>query len=239
MASLAAEDMTKSASQGGASLSSTAVATPTMELSAVMESGGSNETTSSHKDVEEQAMKEDDAAPPAPFKPTFGFWMIMLSVAIACFLSALDLTAISTALPTISEELHSENYSWIASSYALSSTAFREWNTHLELRHTYPSIRRPETEPFHPTVPVFGGLAETFGRKPILIAAIAIFAVGSAVCGSAQNVDLMIIGRTIQGTGGGGILALSEITVADLVPLGELNDTQGSCPAACRTSALD
>lgn len=50
-------------------------------------------------------------------------------------------------------------------------------------------------------MPVFGGIASGFGRKPVLLAAIAIFAVGSAVCGSANGMDQMIAGRTIQGVG--------------------------------------
>ena len=104
----------------------------------------------------------------------FSFWMIILALACACFLSALDLTAVTTALPTISHDLKSENFSWVGSSYALSSTAF---------------------------LPVFGGLAQTFGRKPPLMACIVIFAIGSAVCGSAHNIGALLSGRTIQGIG--------------------------------------
>lgn len=51
------------------------------------------------------------------------------------------------------------------------------------------------------TVPVFGGLAKAFGRKPILLAAILTFAVGSAICGSSNTTDQIIAGRTIQGVG--------------------------------------
>lgn len=97
-------------------------------------------------------------------------------------------------VPTIAEDLRSENFSWIASSYALSSTVF---------------------------IPIFAGLAEVFGRKYILLSSIIIFAVGSAVCGSANTMEAMIAGRTVAGIGGGGILASVEIVVADLVPLAE------------------
>lgn len=54
-----------------------------------------------------------------------------------------------------------------------------------------------------------------------MLVSVVIFAVGSALCGSAHSMTQMIIGRTIQGVGGGGILAMSEIVVADLVPLSE------------------
>lgn len=50
-------------------------------------------------------------------------------------------------------------------------------------------------------VPVFGGVATSFGRKPVLLAAIATFAIGSAICGSANTMGQMIAGRTIQGVG--------------------------------------
>lgn len=98
------------------------------------------------------------------------------------------------AVPTIAEDLRADNFSWIASSYALSSTVF---------------------------IPIFAGLAEVFGRKPVLLSAIALFAIGSTVCGAATNMSMMIAGRTVAGIGGGGILASVEIVVADLVPLAE------------------
>lgn len=51
------------------------------------------------------------------------FWLIFISVSIPLFLSAFDLTGISTALPTIASDLHGENWVWIGSGYALASTA--------------------------------------------------------------------------------------------------------------------
>ena len=86
-----------------------------------------------------------------------------------------------------------------------------------------------------------GGLASIFGRKPILLTAIAFFALGSTICGAAQNNEMLIAGRgklhvlnltcasltllffvlAIQGFGAGGCLALTEIIFSDLVPLPE------------------
>ncbi|KAG9075251.1 hypothetical protein FS749_013098 [Ceratobasidium sp. UAMH 11750] len=66
-----------------------------------------------------------------------------------------------------------------------------------------------------------GGLAEVFGRRSIMLASLLIFAVGAAICGAAQSMNMLIAGRTIQGIGGGGILTLTDIIVADLVPLAE------------------
>ncbi|KAG8901972.1 hypothetical protein FRC01_009698, partial [Tulasnella sp. 417] len=63
------------------------------------------------------------------------------------------------------------------------------------------------------------GLAQIFGRRPIVIGSILFFALGSGLCGGASSMAMLIAGRTIQGIGGGGILATAEIVVADMVPL--------------------
>ncbi|KAJ8518245.1 hypothetical protein ONZ45_g4681 [Pleurotus djamor] len=123
-----------------------------------------------------------------------GFWLIMLSLCITLFLYALELTAVSTALPTIALALHATEFIWVGSAYALSSTAI---------------------------LPMSGGLAQTFGRRPTLLLCILFFSIGSAICGAASNMNMMIAGRTVQGLGGGGIQALAYIVLADLVSLEE------------------
>ncbi|KAF7328582.1 MFS domain-containing protein [Mycena venus] len=121
---------------------------------------------------------------------------------VAVFLSALDLTAVATALPTISSTLDDTkgDYIWVGSAYALSSTAF---------------------------IPLSGNLANVFGRKSIMLASIILFAIGSALAGAARNMPMMIAARAVQGIGGGGILTLTEIVVADLVPLADRGLYQG------------
>ncbi|KAF7301264.1 MFS domain-containing protein [Mycena indigotica] len=130
------------------------------------------------------------------------FYMSFLAICVTTFLSALDLTAVGTALPTIADALHDTQgeFTWVGSAYALSSTAF---------------------------IPLSGSLADAFGRRPITLISIAFFAVGSAIAGAAQNMQMLIAARAVQGVGGGGILALSEILVADLVPLAERGIYQG------------
>ncbi|QRV73239.1 major facilitator superfamily transporter [Ceratobasidium sp. AG-Ba] len=122
------------------------------------------------------------------------FWLIFLALCVSTFLSALEVTSVSTALPTIVESLQGHDFAWVGSAFTLGSTAF---------------------------MPMSGGLAEIFGRRPIMLASLLLFAIGSAVCGAAQSMDMLIAGRTIQGIGGGGILTLTDIIVADLVPLAE------------------
>ncbi|TBU31313.1 MFS general substrate transporter [Dichomitus squalens] len=137
----------------------------------------------------------DDSQPPAVVrKKGVVFWLIFLSICVALFLSALELTAVSTALPTIAHDLHASDFVWVGSAYALSSTAF---------------------------LPMSGGIAQMFGRRPALLGALALFALGSGICGGASSMTMLIAGRTVQGLGGGGIQSLSSIIVADLVTLQE------------------
>ncbi|KAF8185732.1 MFS general substrate transporter [Pholiota molesta] len=120
----------------------------------------------------------------------------MIFVALCCctLLSALDLGGIGTAGPTIVHQLNGSDFTWVASAYALSASMF---------------------------IPLSGNLAQIFGRRPIVLGGIVTFAVGSAVCGSARTLIVLIIGRAIQGVGAGTIQALSSIIITDLVPLRE------------------
>ncbi|KAF8954828.1 iron permease [Flammula alnicola] len=122
------------------------------------------------------------------------FWLVFAANLLVDFLPALDLTAVSTALPTIVEHLHGSDFIWVGSAYTIASTAI---------------------------LPVVGGLAATLGRKPILLGSISIFAVGSAISGSARSMNMLIAGRVVQGIGGGGCLSVTEIIYSDLVPLPE------------------
>ncbi|KAJ6482238.1 major facilitator superfamily domain-containing protein [Mycena vulgaris] len=131
-----------------------------------------------------------DEQPPRDIR----FWLIFVSLCVCGFIVALELGSISTALLTIVDELHGEQFIWVGSAYALAATAL---------------------------VPLSGGLAQVFGRRPILLGSLLLFAAGSTLCGAAKNMNVLIAGRTIQGLGGGGIISLTQIVVADLVSLRE------------------
>ncbi len=120
------------------------------------------------------------------------FWLVFISMLISLFVSALELTAVSTALPTIANALHADQFIWVGSAYAIAASAF---------------------------IPLSGGVAEIFGRRFALFSCMAFFFVGSAVCGAAKNMSAMIAGRTIQGLGSGGIQSVTMIILADLVSL--------------------
>ena len=130
----------------------------------------------------------------APSKKGAKFWLIFLSMCICLSLSALELSSVSTALPTIANALNASDFTWVGSAYALSATAF---------------------------LPMSGGLAQTFGRRPATLLTIGLFALGSGICGGAKSMNMLIAGRAIQGLGGGGIQSLTGIILADLVTLQE------------------
>jgi MFS family permease len=135
----------------------------------------------------------EDAAP----KPQRGikFWGIFVALCLLAFISALDVSIISTALPTITADIGGgSQYVWIANSFVIASSVLQ---------------------------PLFGQLADIFGRRTPLVICIVIFALGSGVGGGARNVAMLIAGRTVQGVGAGGIYVLIDIVCCDLVPLRE------------------
>ncbi|KAH8810346.1 major facilitator superfamily domain-containing protein [Flagelloscypha sp. PMI_526] len=129
------------------------------------------------------------------------FWLSIISLLLSCFLCALDVTAVGTMLPTISNDLGgTDNFAWIGTAYMLAATVF---------------------------LPLSGNLADIFGRRSILMLFVAIFALGSALAGSAQSMNWLIAARTVQGTGSGGIGTIADIIISDLVPLSERGLYQG------------
>ncbi|KAL1310695.1 hypothetical protein AAFC00_000954 [Neodothiora populina] len=116
--------------------------------------------------------------------------LIMTALGMAVFLAALDVTIITTALPTISEYFHSSaGYTWIGSAYLLGNAA---------------------------SVPSWGKISDIFGRKPILLIANAVFLIGSLVAALSNSIGMLIAARAIQGIGGGGLVTLVNICISDL-----------------------
>ena len=120
-------------------------------------------------EVTQEKTTSPDASPPNTGKGV-DFWLSFIAIIASVLLSALDLTAVSTALPTITRALNGEDdFTWVGSAYALSSTAI---------------------------LPLSGSLADIFGRRYVIMIFIAIFALGSALAGSAQNMSWMIAARS-------------------------------------------
>ncbi|KAJ7774443.1 major facilitator superfamily domain-containing protein [Mycena olivaceomarginata] len=128
-------------------------------------------------------------------KPKRGirFWLVFFSLFVSFFLVCLEATVVSTALPTIAKDLQITQFVWIGSTYALANAAI---------------------------LPLCGGLAQVFGRKPVILGSLALFIAGSAIGGAAAERGNTFL-RPEFGMGGGGTLALCTIIVSDLVSLSE------------------
>ncbi len=127
--------------------------------------------------------------------------LAMLGAMLAMLLAALDQTIVSTALPTIVRELGGlEHLSWVFTAYMLASTI---------------------------TVPLYGKLSDTYGRKPFFIIGIIVFLVGSVLAGAATSMAQLILFRGIQGIGGGAIMVNSFALVGDLFSPRERGRWQG------------
>src|SRR5207245_10731608 len=71
------------------------------------------------------------------------------------------------------------------------------------------------------TTPLFGKLSDIYGRRPVLLWAIAIFIGGSIACALAPTIWLLVLARGLQGLGGGGLLAIAPTLIADMLSPGE------------------
>ncbi|KAG0199560.1 hypothetical protein BGX33_011567 [Mortierella sp. NVP41] len=135
-----------------------------------------------------------DFGPKTPLTPIRRF-LVFLGITVTLFLAALDQTIVTTTLPSVAKDFSNfSDISWVGTAYLLTTTAVQ---------------------------PLYGVAADLAGRKRAMMFACTIFLVGSALCGAAQSMIMLIIGRAVQGLGGSGIIALSMILVADIVPLRE------------------
>ncbi len=120
---------------------------------------------------------------------------VIVGVLIAMLLAALDQTIVTPAVATMGKSLGGESYLfWIVSAYFLTATA---------------------------VTPLYGKLADIHGRRPVLLAGIGIFVLGSILAALAPTMFWLIVARAIQGIGGGGLIAMAQTVIGDLVPAKE------------------
>jgi EmrB/QacA subfamily drug resistance transporter len=137
---------------------------------------------------------------------------VIAAVMASMAMVAIEATIVSTAMPQIVAQLGDLHlYSWVFSSFLLTQTAM--------------------------TV-VFGKLADLYGRKPVMLAGIAIFLVGSVLAGFAWSMPAMIAFRLIQGVGAGAIQPVTLTIVADLYPAHERGKVQGYLASVWAISAV-
>ncbi|KAI1255411.1 hypothetical protein MGN70_003477 [Eutypa lata] len=141
-------------------------------------------------------------APPAPemndagaaWKPTKRFLLAFMSLQVIVAAVAIESTSLPAALPVLSSELGGTALEafWAGTSYLLASTVIQ---------------------------PTVASMSHILGRRIMLYVCAAGFAGGSLITALARNFTVVLVGRTIQGTGGGGIVVLLEILISDLIPL--------------------
>ncbi len=135
----------------------------------------------------------NDSRPPAPaaaLDPA-SIRRIIIGVILAMLLAAIDQTIVATALPTIGNELKDlEHLPWVVTAYLLSATA---------------------------VTPFYGKLADIVGRRTMLLIGISIFLGASILCALSPSMWFLIGARFLQGLGGGGLIALAQTIVADIV----------------------
>lgn len=138
--------------------------------------------------------------------------IIFAGLLLTMFLSSLDQTIISTAMPTIAGDLGgADHISWIITAYALALSI---------------------------GMPVYGKLGDQFGRKGLFITAIVIFLIGSVISGLSTTMGMLIIGRFVQGLGGAGLMILSQAILADIMSPLERAKYSGVMGAVFGVSAI-
>ena len=118
--------------------------------------------------------------------------IITFALMLAMFLAAIEVTIVNAAMPTVVSALGGISlYSWVFSAFMLANTT---------------------------TVPIYGKLADLYGRKNVFIIAISLFVTGSALCGFSQSMGQLVFFRAIQGLGAGGVLPIALTIVGDIFP---------------------
>lgn len=117
------------------------------------------------------------------------------AVLLGLVVGAFEGTVVTTAMPSIARELHGmELYGWVFSGYLVASMA---------------------------GVLVAGKLADAFGRRPVFAAGMTLFLVASALCGSADSIEALVLFRVLQGLGAGAIQPIAMTVTGDLYTLDE------------------
>jgi EmrB/QacA subfamily drug resistance transporter len=137
---------------------------------------------------------------------------ILIGLMMGMFLAALDQTIMATATRTIADDLHGFNLqAWATTAFLITSTI---------------------------STPLYGKLSDIYGRRPFFLFAIAVFVVGSMLCGLSQNMYELAAFRAIQGIGAGGLMALSLTIIGDIVPPRERARYQGYFLAVFGTASV-
>jgi len=126
---------------------------------------------------------------------------LLIGLMLSTALVAVDATILATAVPSIVRDLGGfSQFPWLFSIYLLTQAV---------------------------TVPLYGKLADVVGRRPVLFFGIAVFLVGSVLCGLAWSMPSLIVARAVQGIGAGAVLPMTITVVGDLYSVEERARVQG------------
>ena len=118
--------------------------------------------------------------------------LVLGALIMAVFMASIETSIIATALPTITGEFSAfESFAWVGTAYLVTATI---------------------------ATPMLGKLSDLFGRRLIFQVTMAIFIVGSILCGASQSMGQLIASRAVQGVGGGAIQALAFAILGDVLP---------------------
>ena len=119
--------------------------------------------------------------------------LVTVAIFVATFMTAVEGTIVTTAMPTIVGSLHGiELMNWVFSIYLLTSAML---------------------------TPIYGKLTDKIGRKPVFMVGTLLFILGSALCGMSFNMQTLILARALQGMGAGALMPVSLTLLADLYPI--------------------
>jgi MFS family permease len=137
-------------------------------------------------------MTPRDVPPTDPDALRRTFFRVFPAVGLAIFGAALDQTIIAAALPAIARSLGDvERVSWVVVVYLVATTL---------------------------SAPVYGRLGDAFGRRRMLLVALGMYAAGACIAATAPVLDVLALGRLVQGFGGGGLISLSVALIAEYIP---------------------
>ncbi|PQE32818.1 mfs multidrug transporter protein [Rutstroemia sp. NJR-2017a WRK4] len=162
-----------------------------------LNSGGEDESSSEESAKSSVEMEKSELhSMDAEQKKGWRFFGTFACLAILNFVCAVDATILSVALPTIATDIHATAIQafWCGTSFLLCSTVFQ---------------------------PSWAAFSHIFGRKSVLLFALLLFSVGTIIASVAKDVALLLVGRCIQGIGGGGLVGLTYVLLADMVTLRE------------------
>ncbi len=129
------------------------------------------------------------------------FWLVFPPIMLPIFLAVIDSTIVTTALPAMAASFSAvQRISWVVIGYLVSNTI---------------------------AAPVYGRLADMFGRRRLMQMAIGLFCAASVLCALSTSLPMLVMSRVVQGLGGGGLMTLSQALIGERVPRRERGHFQG------------